>query len=67
MSEMMVAACTVCGKQLGKYMPGSGHETVCPHCKAHLQIRAEGDILQIRRLVKRRGETQGSLLTSLDS
>lgn len=45
--EKLYAVCCVCGQKVGKYCPGSRHETLCPHCKAELQIAASEEALLI--------------------
>ena len=45
--DMIHAFCSVCGQKVGKYGPGSIHETVCPLCKAELKIETDGKDLRI--------------------
>ncbi len=39
--------CGNCGHRLGKYKPGSEHETTCPKCGADLKIETRGRALKI--------------------
>lgn len=38
MSASKQVSCGCCGQNLGRYSPGSEHETVCPRCKAQLRV-----------------------------
>ena len=46
----MYVVCSVCGTKLGKYGPGSDHETVCPRCSARLEIVSEHDSMVVKVL-----------------
>ena len=49
-TKKLSTTCVICGAKLGKYGPGSDHETVCPRCGSKLEVISTGDRMVIRIL-----------------
>lgn len=49
-TKKLVTTCVICGAKLGRYGPGSDHETVCPRCGSKLEVISTGDRMVIRIL-----------------
>ena len=49
-AKKLSTTCVICGAKLGKYGPGSDHETVCPRCGSKLEVISAGDRMVIRIL-----------------
>ena len=49
-TKKLLTTCVICGAKLGKYGPGSDHETVCPRCGSKLEVIGGGDRMVIRIL-----------------
>ena len=49
-AKKLLTTCVICGAKLGKYGPGSDHETVCPRCGSKLEVISTGDRMVIRIL-----------------
>jgi len=49
-TKKLLTICVICGAKLGKYGPGSDHETVCPRCGSKLEVISTGDRMVIRIL-----------------
>ena len=55
-TKKLLTACVICGAKLGKYGPGSDHETVCPRCGSRLEVISGGDRMVIRILAAKEPE-----------